>query len=127
MFRTSAFRAFLVALAALVWSGTAEAQTYSGGWVFTPGSGSANEQLWLGNGNDYGLHMAGTSRYCGTPGAAYSAIRNVILGTRGYGNEYVTWWITDSCTDGYVRVCVLNPRGQQACSTYANLGWGGRP
>lgn len=122
-----AFRGTLIALFMALFAGVAQAQTYQGGWVYTPQGGGYAEQLWLGDGNSYGLHMSGTDRYCGTPGAAYATMRNVLQGTRGYGSEFITWWIADNCRDGYVRVCLRNPRGQTACSTYANRGWGGRP
>ncbi|MCC6001636.1 MAG: hypothetical protein JJU19_12360 [Pararhodobacter sp.] len=119
--------ATLVLLAGLLTAGGASAQSYQGGWSYTPQSQGRSERMWLGDGNDYGLHLSGTSRFCGQPGASYASMRQVLLGTRGYGNEYVTWWIANNCTDGYVRVCLRNPRGAQACSTYANRGWGYRP
>jgi len=119
---------FLAVLATVtLWAGLAGAQTYHGGWVFTPQSSYSSERLWLGDGNHYGLHMTGSPRYCGQPGASYARMRQVLQGARGYGNEFVTWWIADNCRDGYVRVCIRNPRGAQACSTYANRGWGNRP
>jgi len=112
---------------ALLAGGLAQAQTYRGGWSYTPQSRNSSERFWLGDGNQYGLHMRGTDRFCGQPGASYARMRQVLQGTRGYDREFVTWWIADSCRDGYVRVCVRNPRGAQACSTYANRGWGPRP
>jgi hypothetical protein len=104
-----------------------QAQTYSGGWVYREQSRHASEELWLGDGNDYGLHMRGTERFCGQPGDRYAYMRQVLHGTRGYNPDFITWWIDRQCSDGYVRVCIRNPRGQMGCSTYANFGWGPRP
>lgn len=119
--------AMLVALTFGLAADRAEAQAYSGGWYFLEGGGSQAEQLWLGDGNNYGLHMRGTSRYCGQPGASYARIRQILVAANDFGNGFVTWWIADDCTDGYVRVCVQNPYNQSACSTYADWGWGPRP
>lgn len=120
------FAAIILAVGLLV-ADSAEAQRYQGGWSFAPGGQGRAERLWLGDGNTYGLHLSGTSRFCGQPGASYARMRQVLRGTRGFSPDYITWWIANTCRDGYVRVCLRNQRGAQACSTYGNRGWGGRP
>lgn len=121
------FATVLVALTMGFSADRAEAQSYSGGWYYFEQGGGYLEELWLGDGDHYGLHMRGTSRFCAQPGAAYHRIRSILNNANDFSNGFVTWWIANSCSDGYVRVCVRNPYGEQACSTYQDWGWGNRP
>jgi len=111
------------AAAALVFAGfTTAASAYVGDWSYDDNRGGL-EVLWLGDNSDgTSLLLRGTDRFCGRQGVPYATMRNILLrnGTQG---EQVGWWINNSCTDGYVRVCVENWRGESACSTYWNGGW----
>lgn len=118
---------FLALIMSMFWGAAAQAQTYNGGWVYREQTRYSAEEFWLGDGNDYGLHMRGTERFCAVRGDSYAHMRSVLQGTRGSGNEFITWWIDRQCSDGYVRVCMRNSRGRQGCSTYADYGWGPRP
>ena len=101
---------------------TLSASAFEGDWYYDNNVGGS-EVLNLGdNSDDSFLVLRGTDRYCGRPGAPYSRIRNV-LRRNGTDGEQITWWIANTCDDGYVRICVENWRGEQACSTYEDYGW----
>lgn len=106
-------------LAAAALLGASPAGAYEGGWYVDNNAGG-REILYLGDNSDNTYRvLRGTGRYCVYPGASYAKMRGVL------GNEHnqISWWVTNSCDDGYVRVCVENSRGQSACSTYIDAGW----
>ncbi len=104
----------------LMASATVPALAYEGYWY----AETNPEYLELGDNSD-GTYLAlgSTPGFCGRPGSSYSQMRRVM---RNNGDGDIAWWIDRTCDDGfnsYVRVCVANWRGQQACSTYQDFGW----
>jgi hypothetical protein len=67
--------------------------------------------------------LSGTPLYCGVPGDRY-AVMNQVLDRNG--NGMIDWSVEERCSDyrgNFARVCVLNRRGEGACSTYRDHGW----
>ena len=112
---------WLVALtAAFVFAGAGVANAFWGQWEY---NGDGQEYVVLGDSSTgYGRALGGTSRYCGSPGASYANMRQV-LDNNGHNGQEIYWWVDQTCNDGYVRVCVQNSSNQWACSTYADYGW----
>ena len=109
-----------VAAISLLAAPSAANAAYEGGWYFDNNPGGW-EILALGdNSDDTYRILRGTDRFCGRRGASYATMRSIINGNSG---EQITWWVADTCDDGYVRVCVQNWRGRSACSTYWDDGW----
>lgn len=120
VFAMKKFLKIVLAAAGLMATAAAPALAYEGYWY----SQTNPEYMELGD-NDDGTYLAlgSTPGYCGRPGNSYSQMRRVL---RNNGDEDITWWIQQTCDDGfdsYVKVCVENWRGQQACSTYRDYGW----
>ena len=90
-----------------------------GGWSYDDNRGGSEEVI-LGDGDDRGLYLGGSPRYCVRPGASYARMREIMSRNN---HQWISWWIADSCRDGYIRVCIENEHVEQACSTYKNLGW----
>jgi hypothetical protein len=112
---------FASALFLLAAASPAMAQTYEGDWEFEKPDGE-REKVYLGDDSGEMLYLRGTTWYCGAPGDSYSYVRSVLL-NNGQDGQKITWWFDETCTKGYVRVCVQNRMGQTACSTYINKGW----
>jgi len=95
------------------------ANAFVGGWYYDNNAGGL-EVLHLGDSSDdtY-LVLRGTDRYCSRPGVSYATVRNLLNSVGGP----VNWWIDNECDDGYLRICVSDSQGWDACSTYANGGW----
>jgi hypothetical protein len=73
--------------------------------------------------NGTGRLLSGTPLYCGVPGDRY-AVMNQVLDRNG--NGMIDWSVEERCSDyrgNFARVCVLNRRGEGACSTYRDHGW----
>ena len=113
------FKTLIVVASVLVGGvSVANADDYLGGWQY---DSYGYETMILGDGDGSGLYLTGTDRYCGRPGAGYRTMHRILDNT---GGGFIHWWVDQGCSDGFVRVCIENQYGQQACSTYYDDGWG---
>lgn len=105
-------------------SGAFAATIYYGGWYYDDNPGGW-DVLQLGDSNrGRFLHLVGTEVSCGTKGAPYARIHQVLSDANDASdNGFITWWITNTCDSNYDRICVQNDFGATACSTYQIDGW----
>jgi len=101
---------------------TPASAAYYGDWYYDNNTGGW-DIVQLGNGNGNYLHLEGTEISCGSKGAPYARLHQV-MSDANYASGYIEWWVAKSCDNGnFYKICVRNDYGDQACSAYEVLGW----